>query len=174
MAKPFKPRPGFKFTPKEDNPFNERTLYVPVSLDSMLKALSEKHELPISRLICIAIDNELDVDVPFNYPCFQPESPYVEFAYAEEAGKILKFLEKFPTGTGRDMLMLCRRDIGIDSRAEFMLGYRELLEKKMIEEFRPLRTKFRYGRNYMYTRIRNVEAASLRRARYKKPESEEA
>lgn len=156
----------------DDDPFDVITVYVPKSLSYMLKSKSDEIAIPVSRLVLFAIDNELDVDTPFYYPCPDPTSPYVPFAYADEAGKILSFLSKFPSGTGRDTLMLCRRDIGIPSRTVFMLAYRELLDSGQVEEFHPKRTKFRYNRDYLYTRIVDTDPKKMKKNRYKRIEGE--
>lgn len=171
-----KPHYYTRYTPRrkdpENDPFDQLMVYVPKSLAHILKAKSDELELPISRLICYALDNELDVETPFNYPCPLPSSPYAPFAYAEEANKILTYLGKFPSGTGRDTLMLCRRDIGVFSKAVFMLAYRELLETNAIEEFIPRRTKFRYAKDYFYVRATEMDPKSLKKNRYKKIEGE--
>lgn len=147
-------------------------VYIPKGTHQLLKEASEDLETPMSRLMAIALDNELDADVPFNYPCPMPDAPYVEYAYANEAGKIMRFLEHFPTGTSVDTLMLCRRDIGIESRAVFMLAYRELLEKNMIEDFKPTNTKFKYGPDYKRVRAVGVEPKELRKKKFKRIEGE--
>lgn len=141
----------------ENDPFVRIQVYVPKSIFGILEEQSEKHGLPISRLACIAIDNELDAPAPFNYLCLMPTNTYIEGAYIEEAQKLSRFLMKFPNGTGRDTLMLCRRDVGVLDRGTFMLAYRELMEVGIIEEVKvPLRAKFNYGVNYLYTKLKNL------------------
>ena len=146
--------------------------YLPKGTIKILREMSLDLQLPISRLVAIAVDNELDVQNAFNYPCAMPTSPFVEFAFADEAGKLLNFMAKFPTGVSTDTLLLCRRDIGIESRAEVMLAYRELLEKGLIEEFRPTKTRFAYHKDYRRVRVKDVAAKDLRRPRYKRVEGE--
>ncbi len=121
----------------EDDPFVPTKVYIPKSLHHMLKTLSDKIKMPVSKLIVMAIDNEFDTSSPFFYPTELPTSPFVADAYTDEAGKIYQFLEKIDYGIGLDHLLLARRDIGIFSKDEFLLAYRELLEQKMIEEFYP-------------------------------------
>jgi hypothetical protein len=141
---------------KENNPFALIKVFFPKGTEDILREKSKASGLPMSRLIAIAVDNELDTPVPFNYQCELPSSVFVEFAYAEEAQKIARFLLRFPSGTGRDTLMLCRRDIGVPDRATFMYAYRELLQADMIEEFKPGgRVKFEYPEGYKYTRLKN-------------------
>lgn len=152
--------------------FERVVIYVPKGTAALLRQASADLETPMSRLAAIAIDNELDAHAPFNYPCPMPEAPYVEYAYATEGGKIMRFLEHFPQGTSLDTLMLCRRDMGIESRAEFMLGYRELLEKNMVEMFRPMKTKFAYGSDYFRVRPVGVDPKVIQKKRFKRIEGE--
>ncbi|MFM6930422.1 MAG: hypothetical protein ACKOX6_18305 [Bdellovibrio sp.] len=134
--------------------FAHFTIHVPKETAKVIKQISEERVLPISRVICYAIDNELDCPVPFNYETEFPDVISREFEYAEEAAKILKFLMIHfqKSGTGLDMLVLCRRDMGIPSKERFLLGFRELLEKKMLETFYPNNAKFRYAKTYKYYR----------------------
>ena len=126
---------------------------LPTKVFAQLKALSIARELPVSRLIGYAIDNEFDFDPPFNYPCALPTTPYKAFEYAEEAAKILKFLiTETASGLGYDMILLLRRSIGIPDRERTLHGIRELLEQGMIEEFYPGWSKFVYGRDYRYVK----------------------
>lgn len=140
--------------PKEDDAFDHITSHVPKGISRRLKAESELRQIPVSKLICYALDNELDCNPSFNYETKLPDSPYREFEYAEEAGKILQFLTRHfqDVGTGLDTLLLFRRDIGIESKERFLLGFRELLNKKLIEEFYPRYAKFKYGKDYRYYR----------------------
>jgi len=163
--------PKRRYDPK-DEAFEKILAYVPKSLVAILKSRSEVLCLPVSRLICFALDNELDTDSPFNYPTFLPEAPYVEYAYADEASKMMAYLRKFPAGTGRDTLILCRRDYGVMKRDDAMHAYRELLEKGMIEEFRPRHTKFHHKDTYLYSRIVELDPRKLKEQRNKRVESE--
>jgi len=142
---------------------------VPRATARIIQKVHEKTGLPISRLIAIAIDNEVSESVsPFNYPCLMPTSPYVEYAYADEAGKLLRFIQLYEEKPMTiEQLMLCRRDAGIPSREVFMLAYRELLEKNMIEEFSPRKETSEPGKK----RIRPVAEIVADKTRYRsKPE----
>lgn len=158
---------------REESPMHEVSCYLANSLFYILKSKSDELKLPISRLIAIAIDNELDSTVPFSYPCPMPQSPYVEGAFDDEAMKIFRFLQRFPSGTGIDTLTLCRRDMEIKSRTSVLAGLRELLERKMIEAFRPRKTKFKHAEDYMYFRIFEYEKKDLKKPRYKKVQEED-
>lgn len=145
-------------------------LYLPDETKKILKLKSEESGLPISRLIAIAIDNELDSPSPFTYLCSWPINEYIEYAYVEEAQKIYQYLLKFPSGIGRDLLMLHRRDIGVTNRNDLMLALRELLEKDMIEEIPvPKNAKFKkYKKDYKYIRLKHIDRASLLKRKRKK------
>lgn len=152
---------------KEDDPFVEVKVYMPKSLHYILKARSNEVHMPISKLICIALDNELDVSTPFLYPTELPDSPYVPDAYVDEAGKIYEFLKNIPYGIARDHLLLCRRDMSIQTRDVLLLAYRELLKTELIEEFYPENASFRYPLNYRYTRRKDMDTSILRREKYR-------
>lgn len=127
---PYKRR-FFKKNP--NNPYESIQISLPKEVCELLREESAERKLPISRLVGYALDNELDCPVPFNFPCDLPKVQYVKHAYAEEAGRIEKLLEKFPRGIGLDTLILFRRSIGIPSKVTFMLGFRELISEDRIE-----------------------------------------
>ncbi len=142
----------------DQNPFEAMNVFFPKSIKTVLKEASTAMGLPMSKLVAIAVDNELDSPVPFAYNCLLPSSVFVPHAFVEESAKIVQYLMKFPSGTGRDQLMLCRRDMGIPSKETFMYAYRELLTVGMIEEVNPpSRVKFDYPVGYLYTRLANQE-----------------
>lgn len=98
--------------------------------------------LPMSRLIAIAIDNELEKEKPFNFPLDLPTQEYIEYAYVDEASKILAYMQKQNTGMTLDMLMILRHDIGIKDKETFLAAFRECLEKKMLEEYHQLKNNY--------------------------------
>lgn len=152
---------GHKFNNPDDT-FALLKVYVPRALANAVKTKSEASGLPVSRLFCIAVDNELDAPVPFNFPCVIPSNSYIEMAYADEAQKIAKYLTKFLNGTSRDQLMLCRRDIGVINKTTFMLAYRELLEVGVIEETSvPKNVKFKYPAGHKYVRLKHMDRSVL-------------
>lgn len=138
---------------------------VPRATARIIQKVSEETGFPVSRLIAIAIDNEISESVSaFNYPCLMPSSPFVEYAYAEEAGKLLQFIKQYEEKPMTiEQLMLCRRDAGIPSREVLMLAYRELLEKKMVEEFMPRKESSEPGKK----RIRPVQELLTDKTRYR-------
>lgn len=152
----------------EDSNFKPVRVYLPKSIAVILEAQSDLKNLPISRLIAIALDNEMTHGQPaLDYPLDKPTSPYIEQAYADEAGKILKFIEASSTPLSLDMLMLCRRDIGIMQKDVFMLGIRELFEVGLIEEFRPKHTAFKnFDENYKVIRATTAANFKTKRKQY--------
>jgi hypothetical protein len=153
----------------EHDAFTMVKVYLPNDTVKLLKRRSEEDQIPVSRLIAIAVDNELDTVKPFQYPCDTPDVPYQEYLYAKEAKAIIDFLMKFPHGTSIDTLMLCRRDIGIADRDTLMLALRELSAKKMIEEFAPSASV----RNKVYSRIRVAGDLVKQPTKFKRIEGED-
>lgn len=152
---------GHRFNNPDDT-FALLKIYVPRALADAIKAIGTAQSRPVSRLFCIAVDNELDAPVPFNFPCLLPSNTYIEMAYAEEAQKIAKYLVKFLNGTSREQLMLCRRDIGVLNKTTFMLAYRELLEVGVIEEVPvPKNVKFKYPAGSKYVRLKHMDRSVL-------------
>lgn len=141
---------------EENELYTSIRVYLPRSLAKALKDESEARALPISRLVCYAIDNEMEAPAPFTYNCEMPMTEFVEGAYVDEGSKIVRFLTKFLHGSGRDSLMLFRRDMGIVDKISFMLGYREATVRNMIGEYDvPKKAKFNYSRDYKYTKLKN-------------------
>lgn len=145
-----------------DNAFQHVKLYMSKATYEMLRIRSNAKGIPISKLVQVAIDNELDAPAPFSFLCEMPTQTFIENAYIDEAQKLAKYLIKFPSGTGRDQLMLMRRDIGIPNKETFMLAYRELLEANVIEEVGvPKSSKFKYPMGYKYARLKHVDRSAL-------------
>lgn len=135
-----------------DDPFEKLTSFMPTDTAAILTQIADERGVPVSRLIAYAVDNELDLETPFNYPIPKPDTEYVEFAFATDAGKLLRFLQKLKGGAAPDTLLICRRMIGIDKREHVMYAYRELLEQGLIEEFYPKSKNYR-GRDYKRVRV---------------------
>ena len=116
--------------------FESMNFFVPKETRLILEEYRERYKIPISRLVAIAVDNELDARQPFNYPCEIPEA-YTEYLYATEAQKVLEFLSRLPNGCNLQTIMLARRDIGVPGRKDIMAAIKELFEKNMVTEFHP-------------------------------------
>lgn len=156
-------RPKIKINKKKEkrrelNPLDKKNFFLSKTTHSQLKILSRQIGLPVSLLISIAVDNELDTPMPFTYKIDLPTTEYKEFMYAKQAGRIIHFLqERMPDGTSRNMLLLCRRDMGIEDKEEFLSALRELYEKEIVEEFIPTNTKFPfYKSDFRYVRIKDL------------------
>lgn len=118
-----------------------------------------------SRLIAIALHNELKKEKPFKLPIDMPDTFYEEFKYADQAGKILNFLRKLDTGASLDLLYMLRNKIGIPDSEEFMEAWRELIEQDILKSYLP---KPKYGKvnvkNPFYTLKGNdIEAKKKKR-----------
>ena len=147
----------------ENDPFEKVTAFIPKSISKILRHESLQQDLPMSRLLVIAVDNEIEKLNSFKLNLTMPTSEFHANEYADEGVKIYEFLKKFPTGTGVDSLWLFRREIGIKDKELFMLGFRELLNSGMVEEFYPQDARFRYAKDYRYVRI-----VGMKRTHYKR------
>ena len=157
---------------KTNDMFDQLKVYIPVKTMDILKQASYDLEVPLSRLVAMALDNELDSTEPFNYPCELPTTDYVEYAYASEAGKLLAMMQLLPQGIALDSIMLARRDIGVPDRKVVMLAVRELLEKKLVEFYKPKRTSFNYHKDYVRLRVIGLDGKVIRKKGYKRMEGE--
>lgn len=130
----------------------------------LLQEMARVRKIPVPKLIAYAIDNEFDSPSPFTYDYSTPDEEYEEGKYHDASYKIFKYLTdgNFPNGTGKDMLLLCRRDMGIETKTEFLLGYRELLEKEQIEEV-PVKSMF-YSKDHLWVSLRKDLLPKKKRA----------
>ena len=122
-------------------------IYVPKSTVAIIRDISHNIPLPMSRLVARAIDLQLDRDAPFFQELSLP-TEYREYLYAAEASRLLDFLMKVPKGLDIDQIMLFRRDIRIPDKMTLLAAIQELLQKNLVEYFRPSRTTFNYGKDY--------------------------
>lgn len=125
-------------------------------------------KLPISRLVAMAIDNELSKEKPFdNFELNFPDEEFIEYAYLEQAGKIIDYLKKV-SGFGLDQLLILRHDIGVPDKRELLLGLRESLTKGFIEGYKikpkPW-VKTEYDENYMFYRIKEDHPKERKKVR---------
>ena len=98
-----------------------------------LEELKKDRVTSISRLLAIAIDNELEEEDPFLFDYTLPEFDVNnDMAYIDEAGKILNFLNLTGKSYGLDVLLMLRFDIGIPSKILFLGGFNEALIKGFI------------------------------------------
>lgn len=160
MSKPHKTTP---------DAFEKVIVYLPRKSVQILREASYEMRLPLTRLVAIAFDNELDSPKPFTYRCDMPET-YREYLYAGEASRILDFLNRAPNGADLQHLMLCRRDIGIDDRLTLMGAIQELLEKGLIKFYKPIRVTFPYDRDYKRLRVVQPDKKLMKHRKFRRIE----
>lgn len=107
-----------------------------------LEFYSKKYKLPMSRLIAIAVDNELaalsleDEYMPFYWDMKLPAfDSFPDLQYADEAGRLVKYMKRDSRGMSLDLLLVLRHDIGIPDRDRLKFGLVEALRKNLIEVF---------------------------------------
>jgi len=95
---------------------------------------AEENEIPVMRQFQALVDNAVNilgddaftVDTSFN-------EVIEEFQYADEAGKILNYIKQIKNPIGLDTLLYTRHDIGIEDREDFLGGFTELMNSKLIK-----------------------------------------
>lgn len=103
---------------------------------SALDKFSKMYGLPISRLLAIAIENEMNKDAPFKISLQLPDTgEYVENSFADEAGKIVKFMKTLRSGISLDFLYILRHDFKIPDSSAFLGGFKECLDHDLIESY---------------------------------------
>lgn len=98
-----------------------------------LLRISQKRNIPISRLICIAIDNELLKERIFELETELPTAN-TDHVYADEAGRILAFMKKHDAALTLDNFLLLRFDIGVPDRQVFLEAFSVLIANDYIYE----------------------------------------
>ena len=109
--------------------------FIPKYHMDRLRKIAKLRKISIARLIAVAIDHELEMERPFKFEVDLPVEEYLEYAYAEEAGKIITHMNTMTLGAGLDILVLLRFDIGIPDKDIFLKAFKECLDKDMIESF---------------------------------------
>ena len=145
----------------------------PVAFEQRLRDLSEARQMPMSRLIAIAVDNELHkTDKSFDQGLELPDvTDYEEFEFCDEAGKIANFLNGLSGGTGLDVMMLLRNEIGIPDKHRFLGGFAELLKSEQIVACKPTRSfnRTKIAPDYkVYKTITNIRLEKERKRKGKK------
>ena len=135
-----------------DEHYLKAQAFLPTLTFHELKKISQERQLPMSKLISIAIENELEQEHPFNFPIEFPHGEYEEDKYTNEAAKLLRFLNHMPGGgLPIDSMKLFHREIGVP-RDLIVYALRELLEKHMVTEYFNPRSKYQYPKHYMHYR----------------------
>lgn len=159
----------------EDSKLLKLQTWVSKHVKGALFFRSVNSKVPISRLIAIALEHELEREKPFEYDVTLPSDEYVEFAYADEAGKIMNYLRGDLQGMGLDMLCLCRHDIGIPDKNTFLLAFRELVKKDMLEAYKPKKKLLSYTEHpedYVMYRLKGENAPERKKKRREATEFE--
>lgn len=152
----------------EDSQMIRVVSYVSKHIHFKLKAMAIERETSMVRLVSIAVDNEMQREKPFYFNYTIPTEQYIEFAYANEAGKILNYMNTFRNGVGLDVLLLLRYDMDIHDKETFLLAFRELIEKKMVDTYKPAnKTHMVYADDYYHYRVAGTSHIGKRKARKK-------
>lgn len=93
-------------------------------LEAKAKELNE----PVTRLTTIAIYNEFKKDKPFDFDFDMPEGEILEYSYASESNKIIKYMET-KKAKSLSQLLLSHYEMGIDDLDSFKYAFMELLSK---------------------------------------------
>lgn len=123
---------------KENIMFHKVTTTLSKKHIAFLEFYAKEYNLTPSRLVAIAVDNECaKKEGTFFVDLNLPESgENEEYAYAEEAGRILSYMQTILHVT-LDMLYIMRHEIGVPNKIKLLGAVRELLDKKMIEAYKP-------------------------------------
>lgn len=156
-----------------EDPFVETIVRIPRDLYNKTKDYKTIVKQPMSTVVSIALDNEIDCDNPFHYDCSPTtyeEEPYIEFKYAQEAKQLLDFLIKFPKGCAPELLMMCRREYGLEHRVDVRRALRELYETGQIELCAPTGYRKKLcDSSYRFWRVVGAERVpEKKRKRFKK------
>jgi len=120
--------------PKSDTRCKKIEGYIGLEAEKKLLNFAKMYKLTKSRLVAIAINNELDKETPFKVDFTLPEG-IIEFSYAHEAGKIVTYMKGLRNGMSLDLLYVLRHDIGVPDADKFLAGFAECLQKEMLESY---------------------------------------
>lgn len=159
-----------------DDPYDKLTLQIPRALLRELVRIKGQYrveeEIDLSTMICIALDNEMQAGNPFDSEItIDTSEPHLKLSYADEAGKIMEFLRRFPKGCTIQTLFHCRWNYGIPDVRYVKAGLRELIETNMVEFFeitgikpsKRIRLKGLMPQDLKGARYRRVKGISLHR-----------
>ena len=137
-----------------------------------LELHSEKNHISISQLVAIALDQQFDKDYPFLLNTELSDDDFVDYAYADEAGKIMSFLDDTEIGSTLEVLYLLRSEMGIENREAFLGGFRELMTKGVLDCYTPIKTMLRKHAEFQeyYRLVKNVP--KIRKPKQTKQEKE--
>jgi hypothetical protein len=111
------------------------TTYVSKKHYAKIEEMAKKYQLPISRMVAIAVDHEFVRGDAFEFDMSIPDEEYDDHTYAEEGGKILKYLQTQKEGLSLDLLILLRHDIGVPNRDTFLRAFGSCIGLDFIEKY---------------------------------------
>lgn len=112
---------------------NDLRTKVPKHQFEKLKNIVSLRHTSMTILLSLMIDKELEGDKPFDFDLTLAGEEVEEYAYAEQASKLIDFMVKYDKPLKMTSLLMLRYDIGIPDRDDFLGSFNELLVKKMIE-----------------------------------------
>jgi hypothetical protein len=101
-----------------------------------LEIIARKKGLPLTMLIGLLIDQELQEIEPFDFNLDLPDD-ITEHAYADEAGKIVDYISRMPNGSSFETCYLIREELGITYKLDFLGGFKECLNHNSLYEYTP-------------------------------------
>lgn len=126
---------------KEDSPyirlFKKAYTWLPVTSQAVMKQVSERSGVPISRLITHLIFKEIMKDDPFSdYGFMIPNHAEQDATNMEAADKLYQFIKQFKfNGISIELAYFAMFDIGIKDPSIWLNAYRLLLDAGAITEF---------------------------------------
>lgn len=120
---------------KEERLFYSFGTWVSEKHDKIIRDISEKTGMPLSRVASIAIDNELERDNPFEFDKLPDSDESTIDKYAKEGGWFLNYMKKIPTGKTLDQLVILRHEMGISNKTVFLAVIRDCLDRELIEAY---------------------------------------
>lgn len=112
------------------------SFYVPKFHHEKIRAIAKHRKVSMSRLVALVIDEELIRDAPFTCDLSLASEEAVEYAYVDEASKLLNYMNKLDKNMALDTMLLMRYHIGIPDKLIFLGAFQELLSKEMIESYK--------------------------------------
>ena len=95
--------------------------------------LAKEKNLPMTRLASIAIYNEFQKDKPFDFDFSIPEEEAEEYAYADQATKILSYMRAKKNGLPIDIMIPLHHEMNIADKETFLFAFKELIDKDFLD-----------------------------------------
>jgi len=158
---------GCKVREKED-----KTTYVKVPISKTikmrLKNVSASTGLPMSTIVGLALDAEMERNPRLSYDLTLPDN-YIEYAFAAEAGRILDYIKKLrKSSISIDFIYMLRHDIGVTDKEKLLGAFRELIEKEFLVEVKaPFLTNYKYPDDYKFYGVPRTTKESKEEREYK-------